>query len=207
MNVWEVLTSIGTIGLAFFSLLMWLSTRDASKKTLRAYIGVDEQTDPDKRRPITNKGNCYTFVPIAVNFGKTPAIGFAHASAMEYLASPPDKESFQKLKFTGAITLQPSQAIYLTVIFEDKSHLWQEITHRIKRRGGWVLYMYGCVTYYDIYRNYHYTRYCYSIEFSNGPNGVPGWHIVGQFNDTDDTTITVCLPFPLSILQRHIKFI
>ena len=171
-----------------FTFKLWSSTEVTSKKQLRAYIGVDEQPESDDRRPqlMTLNGMiAHQFDSFVKNFGNTPAIRITHGGNIKYCSEKPMEEWFNSLTPVSNGMLQPSQHSFMPYRFVCSEDVWSDILMGKKKDTGWALYCYGRIIYYDIFGKEHFTRYCFKIDFRNGPNGVPAWDLYPSFNDSD----------------------
>ena len=183
-----------TSALAWFTFKLWASSEITSKKQLRAYIGVDEQPDPQNRKEdylILDGKSAYQFVSFVKNYGNTPANKIMHAASIKYCSEKPTEEWFDSLKPIPCGMLQPSQHSYMPYIMFISQADWSVISSGAKKKQGWALYIYGRVNYSDIFGRVHFTRYCFKIDFRKGQSGIPAWDLYPSFNDSDMDVVGV----------------
>ena len=149
---------LAAIGLAVIALSVWqaLAARDATRRQLRAYIGVRPGAAPDLHADWTDA------TVILKNHGTTPAFALDHAVTLMMLDYPePVLEnvmgSADKMFGKKSFVLAPGAEMTVqlrTVLSEDEKHETEDGTHK-------RLCALGEVRYLDAFKVKHRTRFCF----------------------------------------------
>jgi hypothetical protein len=168
--------------LATFTYKLWKSTNklvegaeDTAKRQLRAYVSVT----PTKLNGPANISHYFSMI----NHGQTPARDVMETGLMDVFPYPlPPNFPFPALPGPrhGRLVLHPDQTNYSGLAGAARTFTQQEIAHI--GTGQYRLYIYGLITYTDVFEKPHITKFCHSIprtleliEFFNGtiPPGTP----------------------------------
>lgn len=146
--------------------------------------------NPEDRRVDYAKGRSPSTITVnafAKNFGKTPALKITCALFLKYLDAPPTKSQFPAFQYGKAGTIGAGHKTTLRI--EEHQFDW-ETYQVIKANFGAVhgkyLYAFGYVTYFDVFRKSHWTRFCFRVYYKDGDRALPAWDVCGPYNDTDD---------------------
>jgi hypothetical protein len=142
------------------------ASKDTAQKQLRAYIGVEK---PDLQRKEFLSGNVDDFVVQTKNFGLTPAnniVTRAHWHKEPILAGQDFAELPANFKFDypaspikSIYSLGPSQEVGFNQIPDDSEIDMAKDEYMRK----YTTYIYGDITYTDIYNNTHVREFCYIV--------------------------------------------
>lgn len=183
-----ILLSIVTCGLVWFGFIQ----SDITRKQLRAYIAVDEMEDSvDRGIERRATGDTIFTNAFCKNFGETPAINVIYVIQMQYLQGVPTDEIFPKVVWGQGNTLQPSQSTTIRVESKMSTEDWDAM-----RQGfgiaveGKFLFVFGFVSYFDIFGSKHFTRFCFHINWNNVKKEIPGWDYYDRYNDIDEQAIS-----------------
>jgi hypothetical protein len=159
----------------------------ASMREQRAYLTVIiGQAVYQERRP-DGKGGDLRFQcnPVVLNTGKTPAKRLKFKARAGIFALPLPKETHLPEGFdddTGENILGPQQNATVIAILDGFCQ--DSEVKSIKEGGGnRGLYVWGLITYEDVFGEAHYTRFCQHI-YWDLKNNVRGHYIPGR-NDMD----------------------
>lgn len=168
----------------------------STKREMRAYVGVVTHYTSDGARisGIKNLPQFYQF--FIKNTGRTPAYNVITQSYWNYVKGPnmhwPDGLAFKKdiepnsPDMIGSATTLFSDEKVDTSCFFPESHedgtTFAE-AHAMYKKGEITLFMYGTITYTDIYRKPHWTNFCVvSKALEDGRGGFTTYHL---HNDAD----------------------
>ncbi len=144
-----------TAGLWFSTRQLVKSAENTAKSQLRAYVGVinvKRHSDPDKI--IINISNC----------GQTPAYGISCTAGAYY--DPSIGKSFptnsaHNQTIPTSTTIYPQRSINITItVPEDPTKLPKDLIDRAFRNQV-TLYVFGQVTYKDVFGRNHYSDFCW----------------------------------------------
>lgn len=151
---------------------------EASRLDQRAWIGVDNITG------IPTKGSLFNITVTIKNTGKTPAKNVhpwkrdeGHLRIPNVKAQCRDGLVSGTLKSTGF--LNPGGVFFLTLNPSHGVPLRQELRDVLK--PGELLYVYGCITYDDVFDLPHWLTYC-----SFWDENTQGYDPCEKYNDTGD---------------------
>jgi hypothetical protein len=160
---------------------------NTSKRKQRAYLTVIIGGAVYQERRSEAKGGDLKFEcrPLLVNTGKTPARKLKFKARAAIFPSPLPKETHLPEGFddgVGDSILGPNQSANLSAIVDGFCADGEvaEVKSGSERRA---LYVWGLVTYEDIFGDAHFTRFCQHI-YWDLKNNVHGHYIPGR-NDMD----------------------
>lgn len=155
--------------------LLWWSTRQlvigaerASTKELRAYLSVSIGSGIYQERDVSLR---FEVKPMLINSGRTPAHKITYWAKAAILPVPlPADFPFPSVedKVQSSYVLGPSQSIELNAMVED--YVADTEVEDIKRGNGKSPYIWGIVSYTDVFGISHITKFCHSIRWV-GPIG------------------------------------
>lgn len=162
--------------LILFAILLWLATKrlvtdakDSSQRQLRAYLSIvpgeviwqnERNMDP------------FEFHPFMINDGQTPAHDVTYNAAVELLPFPlPADFNFPlpPLAYPSVSVIGPHQNKFM-IIPALRRFTMNEL-HEILLHGSMRLYVYGTVTYRDVFTEVWYSNFCFT--FNWGSLGSP----------------------------------
>jgi hypothetical protein len=185
--------------LVFFTGLLavagFLQVRVVSKtatKQLRAYLSVDEmpnREDRDLQEPkLKAPEHKLKVIAKVKNFGQTPALNVHYDYHLAFLPIPlPNDFEFPEIKYHGHHQLQPSQEIVL-LIESERTFTKQDIEcikTGISKYNGFLLYVYGYISYFDAFNQPHYCKFCFWLDWDHGHKQPPSWMITPMYNESD----------------------
>jgi hypothetical protein len=168
----EAITAAGTIVLAALTsvlavgtIFLWLATvclvrvaRDTARRQLRAYVHVDNlrinniRDDCNKRIEVIFK-----------NFGMTPARSLVNKCICDpYI--PNTSLSLRNANVFELADLGPTQTVYSTPIYPQGK--WDTELFDIAD-GTKIFYVFGVLTYIDVFKERHVTEYRYHLRFGD----------------------------------------
>jgi hypothetical protein len=160
---------------------------NVSKRELRAYVTVvigqatfQERRDEDKGGDL--KFDCR---PLLVNTGRTPARKITYKARAAIMAVPLPKGTHlpeDPDEGIGGSILGPQQNANMFAVV-DGFCADKDVDSIKYSKGDKGLYVWGRVTYEDVFGENHYTRFCHLIYWSS-PSDVKGHYIPGR-NDAD----------------------
>lgn len=165
------------------------NTREDSKKNLRAYLSIDEhhrKRNVEFGPPNASEGQIW-IAAVAKNFGNTPALKVKFGLCLKYLDTPPDKSMFPSIEFGGTATIAAGH--HLTLRIEERPFDWDTYEVLLTNMGathGAFLYAFGYASYFDVFGDQHWSRFCFRIYYKEGNLAAPAWDLCGTYNDTDD---------------------
>lgn len=155
-------------------------SRENAKKELRAYVTVRHGASINQCKKRRLK---FEFRPIIVNVGQTPAKEVEIVSNMVVT----DKHITEDFDFNimqsphkSVVTLGAQQDRF-TVIIAQRFFTLSEL--KAIRNGLALMYVYGSVSYKDIFDERRFTNYCFLINFGLRRN--PTWYSAQYHNDSD----------------------
>ncbi len=106
----------------------------------------------------------------------------------------PRNFSFPILEYGGGGTLFPGDDLYLHAKMSPPVGTRaltkaQWLTTHKPHKANQTWYVYGWVTYQDIYHAYRYTRFCFEIWWNDGRGKIPGWYFAPCFNETEESYV------------------
>jgi hypothetical protein len=147
---------------------------------MRAYIGVVVGAAIYQER-VRPKGGPLKFSakPLVVNSGHTPAYRVSHKSKSQILRCPLTGSFDFPIPSvsTDLPVLMPNQSISFQVVVDD--FVDDTTVDLIKKNDGNALYVWGIVTYRDVFEVWHETRYCQYFSWQND-DSVLGTYVPGQ---------------------------
>lgn len=151
-----------------------MALRQRSALQMRAYLTVNIGSAYYQER---DKNVMFGGVPRLINTGQTPAHNVSYtASAAIYPVPLPDPELFSLLcesKPKGSAVLGPHQEFTLTALIDG--FIDDNDVNNVKFNNQKALYMWGKVTYDDIFGEQHTTTFCHQIIW-NLNNEVSGFY-------------------------------
>lgn len=174
---------------AFAALLTFWVMLTTARRQLRAYIGVGERVTPSERHLVLQSDGSIKSLALATNFGQTPAYNVMSRCYIGYADSPlPKSFPFPELVYKNAGPLFPSDTMAIEARGIPQTPLapgpWMATLKPVgAAQQTW--YVYGFITYDDVYGTRRYTRFCYAIWWNDGPGHVPSWYNAPHFNDAD----------------------
>lgn len=161
--------------------------RLVSKRELRAYLTViiGQATYQERRKPEDGGDLRFEACPVVVNKGQTPARKIKVKTRAAIFPVPLPRETHLPEGYdedTGESILGPGQD---AILFGIVDGFCQDAeVQSIKRNGGVRgLYVWGLITYEDVFGDSHYTRFCQQIYWDLKGN-VRGLYIPTR-NDAD----------------------
>lgn len=191
--------------------LVWFGWRQVAttRSQLRAYIGVDEMREPKQRtlewEPRGTSGAMYV-IASAINHGTTPALNVEYDYHLTHMYGLPGDETIRNITYKGRGVLQPSQEMILRIEAPASREEHESIENGFSKTEGYNAWIYGFVSYFDIYGDKHYTRYCFCLDFNNGSRKIPGWNMYRYYNDTDDQTPGIIVSAVNNILNKPFRW-
>ncbi len=160
---------------------------EASKRELRAYLTVAIGTAVFQQRRDENKGGDLKFEsdPLLVNTGLTPARNITFKARAAIMPIPLPKEIYlpdAPDEGIGGNILGPQQNANLFAIV-DGFCADKDVDSIKYAKGDKGLYVWGRVTYEDVFGENHFTLFCQHIYWDMGGN-VRGHYVPGR-NDAD----------------------
>jgi len=158
-----------------------ISMHSQQSKQMRAYISVDIGDAFYQDRVLNLR---FTGRPQMVNNGFTPAhfVGYRAKAALlpvplpaDYTLPEPPKQRFGNSFIAPRGTVQFGQSV------DEFCH--DEDVIRIKRAEGRALYIWGTVTYMDVFRKTHFTNFCHIYTWL--PDGNVWGYYTNEHNDAD----------------------
>lgn len=153
--------------------------RDAFRKQLRAYLSLQLQS----HIPENVERNFRHEVQLSVkNVGHTPAHGIVVSGRLRVLQYPPTPQtdfSFSAGAYETRGHLVPQDSCYVRLWLEGFLSADENVA--IRTRSGLALYVFGKVTYKDIFDDSWYTNFCYVIQWDS--NSQVLWESVPGRND------------------------
>jgi hypothetical protein len=154
--------AISTVGLWIATIFTLRHSRETAKRQLRAYLsvlvggGVYQERD----KPLRFEGK-----PVIVNNGPTPAhkVGFKARAAILPVPLPDNFEFPLPNDFTGAAALGPGQHFVMSAIVDG--FIPDLEVDDVKRANGRALYVWGIVTYEDIFGATQHTQFSQIISW------------------------------------------
>jgi len=188
MIIWVTLayTIVSTLALVAIAIQVWLM-KDTAKRQLRAYLTVTIGSAIYQERRSAEDGGDLKFEsdPHLVNTGQTPARKIQFKARAEILPSPLPvginlAEGMDE--GVGYSMLGPRQNATMTAIV---SGFCQDSEVEVIKRGtgAQALYVWGLITYEDVFGDAHHTRFCQRI-FWDLKDNVRGHYVPGR-NDAD----------------------
>lgn len=158
------------------------SGKDATKRQLRAYLAVTIGPAVYQERRDKSKGGDLMFAahPILTNTGQTPAhkIKFTIKAALLSVPLPKEVDLPETGdKDRGESVLGVQQNVNMVAIVEG--FCLDEEVQTIKKGINRSLYVWGLVTYEDVFGEAHLTRFCQQI-YWDGANNVRGFYTPGR---------------------------
>lgn len=177
--------------LAIFTGALWLATRklvidakDTSKRQLRAYLSVSIGGGMYQER---HKNIRFEVKPNLLNSGNTPAHKITYWARAEVLPFPlSDNFDFPPTEDTlqSSLVLGPHQNIILNAVVNE--FFPEEEAGNIKRGSDRRLYIWGIVSYTDVFGDSHTTRFCHSIYwFGPTENETIAGYYASRHNEAD----------------------
>lgn len=156
---------------------------DTAKKQLRAYLSVTIGSGSFQDRFSKIK---FEVVPSLDNSGSTPAHKITYWAKSEILPVPlPDDFNFPHVdnKFQSSFVLGPNQGISLNAIVDE--YIPDSEVEEVKIGNNRRVYIWGIVSYEDVFGDSHYTKFCHSIYFFTGADGLVkvSGHYDKNYND------------------------
>jgi hypothetical protein len=162
-------TALATIAIALltfvyvrYSRAQWAVMREqlnemktASALDQRAWVGTIDES----QLTFTLGQNVVVVVPVK-NSGKTPALMVTTVAAMRTIDTGRFPEFNDLKEPTGVGVIQPNAATYMSIF--SKEVLTQEIVEELTR-GDRVLWIYGTITYNDIFSHHHWTTFAKTL--------------------------------------------
>lgn len=193
MTILTALLVVFTALLAVAGIWQAAEIRRNSNRQLRAYLGVDEMDAPESRH-ISNivSGTMWAVSAAAClkNYGKTPAYHVQVKYAVRYAVAPLESDfEIRANQNESGTVLQPGQSIVLAGGATDPfgRDSFNQTMDKIKNSlGSERVFVSGMIKYIDAFGQRHYTKFCFSIDYRNGPQSPPGWDLYRQYNETDD---------------------
>ena len=159
-------------------------SKDTAKRQLRAYltVGIGEAIYQERRMP-EKPDLMFEARPLLINTGETPAHGIRFKARAAILPVPLPREVNLPETFDDGMDsmLGPNQSANMFAVVDGFCH--DQDVETIKRGDGRALYVWGLITYVDVFGDQHYTRFCQQI-FWTINDGVRGLYIPGR-NDAD----------------------
>ena len=154
--------------------------KERTAQQMRAYLAVVVGSAIYQER---SKGLKFEGKPLLINTGHTPANNVRYGASAAILPIPlPDDFVFPLAdEVKGAAMLGPQQNGQLSGIVKDFCDD-ADVDH-IKICKEKALYVWGIVTYEDIFGESHYTRFCQSLTWL-GDGKVIGYYVPGHNNAT-----------------------
>lgn len=146
-----------TLGLMFYTAMLWGEASHTAKKQLRAYVTVTSGTIDDWRQPDTDKPMSRLIIK---NCGQTPAHNlevYSYMDVFEALNPAPDRFIDLKAKFKD---VPKSKMVLGPGTKRDKEQEWvinpinhttREILLKNRDKGGHAIYVYGFIEYVDAF--------------------------------------------------------
>jgi hypothetical protein len=161
--------------------------KDTTKRQLRAYLSVIIGQAIYQERRDEDKGGDLMFEcrPLLVNSGQTPARGIQFKARSAILPSPLPKEIHlpeEPDEGSGGSILGPNQSAHMFAVV-DGFRADDEVESIKNGVDTKALYVWGRVTYEDVFGEKHFTRFCQRIYWTRD-NQVRGHYIPGR-NDAD----------------------
>jgi hypothetical protein len=182
----DAATAVATVLIAIFTFTLWQSTSRLwragerhSERELRAYILATKpkitQLEVGKRIEID--------APYK-NFGQTPAYDVIAESWLDILAMPIAKRHrFNKPRNPRMVeikaTIAPTDGFAVKVISSATFAVTQEIIDVVKAAEKSKIYLYGTITYKDVFKKKRITDFCWrfdDIAFSSGEISLSEQH-------------------------------
>ncbi len=141
-----------------------VALRERTAQQMRAYLAVVVGAAIYQER---GKGLKFEGKPLLINTGHTPANNVSYRASAAILPVPmPDDFSFPLSgKVTGAAMLGPQQSANLSAVVNDFCDDTE--VEAIKACNGRALYVWGIVTYEDIFGENRQTRFCQCLTWLN----------------------------------------
>lgn len=176
----------GLQALIYFFQWLWMvktlnHSRESSQKGLRAYIGLIYQTDPEDS--LNLKG---VFPLKIINSGQTPAYAVNSVFSWRWFAGnnvalpKPDLDSIP-VGSPSMFTLIPKQDIPLSHPIAPSADgiTLKECVERSTKNEEITIYLYGRVKYVDVFREDHFTCFCYV----HNRGTTNKWNIYRDYNE------------------------
>lgn len=208
----DPLTTLSTLLLVFVTGgLVWFGWRQVSttRTQLRAYIGVDEMRDPGLRKlewEQRGAGSVMYVLAAVKNHGSTPALNVEYNYNLKYMQGLPDDKTIPKITYKGSSVLQPDQETVLRIETQASQADYETVRTGFSKINGFNVWAYGFVSYFDVYGNKHFTRYCFCLDFLKGTREIPGWIMYQRFNDTEQQTLGFFAKLGSYILKRPFRW-
>ena len=152
--------------------------RDTAERQLRAYVSVLVGNAIFQER---NRNFKFEARPLMLNTGHTPAhkVGYRAAAAILSIPLPADFDFPLPEQTTGASVLGPQQNFTMSGIVSD--FVDDADVYSIKKGEGRALYVWGIITYEDIFHCPHETKFSQIITW------LPDNKILGYFTPQHNT--------------------
>lgn len=158
--------------------------KDTAERQLRAYI-VAKAGKLHTKRLGTGESRYLEWHPQIINTGQTPAydVRLVATSGIRDEPLPPGASLITELDPKGVGsqgTLGRAQVIWPSCGVRVKE---SEMPTVVRRGSGKAWYVWGRVTYQDIFRQDHWTEFCFVADWK--PDGTPISRVAPQGNDAD----------------------
>lgn len=153
-------------------------SRERSAQQMRAYLSVNIGVAIYQER---DKGLKFEAKPLILNTGHTPAHKVSYRAKAGILSVPlPDDFSFPlDEKVIGAAVLGPQQHFIINAVVDELCD--DAEVDDIKKSKGKGLYMWGIVTYEDVFGGGRKTRFCHQVTWR--PDGKIWGYCTTDHND------------------------
>jgi len=162
--VFTFVLACATIGLAVFTYSLWgetgklvIGANETAKRQLRAYVSAT----PTIMNGPTNLMQQFSMI----NHGQTPAYNVIETGLMDIFPYPlPPKFNFPAIpdQRHSRVVLHPHATNYTGRAPAVRTFTKQEIA-QITTGDEYRLYIYGVITYTNVFKNPHVTKFCHSI--------------------------------------------
>ena len=153
--------------------------RDVFRKQLRAYVSPQFQGYVPENRQTNNRHEVRVVIK---NFGNTPAHSISVASRLRVLPFPPTPQSdftFRTAVHESRGHLSQHDSFYVRQWLEG--FLTEEENVAIRKQSGLGLYIFGRISYKDIFGDSLHTDFCYVITWDSNNNAI--WMSIAGRND------------------------
>lgn len=174
-----------TLALAIFTAFLFGATyllvreaKDTARRQLRAYISIAPGEVIEQNERGTES---FEFHPNIVNDGQTPAHDLIFNATVDLLPFPlPQNFNFPlpPLNAPSVSVLGPRQSKFM-ISFSLRRFTIDEL-HEILLHGNQRLYLYGTVTYTDVFADTRYTNFCFTIQWGSRGGAI---YITNQYHN------------------------
>ena len=140
---------------------------EMARRDQRAWIGPIEVTpawrDAANNPIFIKEGASAVFGVVIVNSGKSPALKVK--SKIKFITLPADREfapNYDKLQSqSSVVVIQPQMRLTVPTALSSKAVTASDIN--IIKNGGAILYLFGEITYEDVFKIPHLTTFCMAL--------------------------------------------